>query len=58
MVINVSVVYFFNTLFSLQVFIGFVLKQFEYIEVGQFRYAISKDPLNKWEFTTALFWSI
>lgn len=27
-------------------FIGFVLKQFEYIEVGQFRYEISKDPLN------------
>lgn len=27
-------------------FIGFVLKQFEYIEVGQFRYEIGKDPLN------------
>lgn len=27
-------------------FIGFVLKQFEYIEVGQFRYEIRKDPLN------------
>ena len=27
------------TLSVFQVFIGFVLKQFEYIEVGQFRYA-------------------
>lgn len=27
-------------------FIGFVLKQFEYIEVGQFRYGIGKEPLN------------
>lgn len=34
------------TLHSLQVFIGFVLKQFEYIEVGQFRYEIRKDSLN------------
>lgn len=29
---------FFFSLF--QVFIGFVLKQFEYIEVGQFRYVL------------------
>lgn len=29
--------------FCLQVFIGFVLKQFEYIEVGQFRYETGKD---------------
>lgn len=35
-----SILFLLNaTLFSvLQVFIGFVLKQFEYIEVGQFRY--------------------
>ena len=30
-----------GTYFLFQVFIGFVLKQFEYIEVGQFRYVFS-----------------